>query len=111
MAEQKKSELIERYGLTAAVLNKTCSDEHILEIRENISWREVGQYLFPRARVRLSDIERDGHDEEEKRRLMLDVWQEREGDGATYDKLIEAMVKAGKNAQATEVCKLIMPGQ
>lgn len=109
MATQKKEDLIRQYHLTQGVLNKPVSDEHILEVQKTIPWREVGPYLLGRG-PKFDDIDRDGHDEEEKRKLTLDKWQDMLGDDATYDGLIEAMVKAGKNRAASEVCNLIKPG-
>ena len=109
MAEQQKKDLTQRYQLTQDVLNQPVSEEHILEIRKTIPWRDVGPYLLGTG-PKFEDIHRDGHDEEDKRRLTLAKWQETEGNDATYDRLIEAMVKAEKNKAASEVCCLIKPG-
>ena len=109
MAEQKKKDLIRHYQLTQDELNKPVSDDHILEIQKTLPWRNVGPYLLGRG-PKFDDIDKDGHDEEEKRRLTLDKWQDTEGDDATYVRLIEAMVKAGKNSAASEVCSLLKPG-
>ena len=109
MAEQQKRDLIQCYQLTPDVLNRPVSDEHIIEIQKTISWRDVGEYLLGRG-PEFTDIDRDGHNEADKRRLMLNKWQEAKGDDATYDKLIEALVKAGKIEEASGVCFLIIQG-
>ena len=109
MSEQQMKDFIKQHQLTPDVLNKPVSDEHILEIRKSFPWRDVGEYLLGRG-ARFNDIDRDGHNESEKRRLTLDKWQEGLGDDATYAKLIEAMVKAGKIKDASKVCCLIKPG-
>ena len=73
-----------------------------------ISWKEVGEYLIHRDK--LQSIEND-HEKVEKGQVMLEEWQETLGDGATYDKLIEAMVNAEKMKEACTVCKMIKPGE
>ena len=109
MAEQQKRDLHQRFQLTPNVLNKPVSDEHILEIQRTIPWRDVGEYLLGRG-PEFTDINRDCYNEADKRRLMLNKWKEAKGDDATYDKLIEALVKAGKTNEASRVCCLITPG-
>ena len=109
MVEQQKKDVIQRYQLTPDVLNKPVSDEHITEIQKTLPWREVGEFLLGRG-PKFTDIDKDGQSEADKRRLTLNKWQEALGDDATYDKLIEAMIKAGKIKEASGVCYLIKPG-
>ena len=109
MVEQQKKDLIQCYHLTPDMLNRPVSDEHIIKIQKTLPWREVGEFLLGRG-PKFTDIDRDGQSEADKRRLTLDKWQEALGDGATYDKLIEAMVKAGKIREVGDVCFLIKQG-
>lgn len=76
-----------------------------------ITWRDVG-FRLPGIdrKVDLGDIEKDGYDEADKRRKLVSLWEERNGDDATYGVMITAMVKAGKVDEATKVCKLLCTG-
>ena len=87
------------------MLDGECSKEHVQEIGKTIDWRAVGQYLL--SDVELGDIDIDGHNEGLKRTNMLNKWKEKKSFMATYSKLIEAMLKAGKGDQANGVCKLL----
>ena len=104
-----KQRLVTRYHLTQNELNRKISSEHILVIQQTISWRQVGKFLL--KRVTLDDIQKDGTDETTRRDMMLAKWQERFGNDATYDKLIDAMIKAEKIEEAEGVCNLISPGR
>ena len=55
------------------------------------------------------DIEKDGFDEVKRRQKLIDMWAEKNGDEATYDQMVTAMIKAEKINEATKVCKLLTP--
>ena len=103
---EDKQRLVTCYHLTPDVLNREVSRKHVLEIQQTISWRPVGNFLLETVTL-LDDIQKDGSDEESRREKMLNKWKERLGSGATYDKLIDAMIGAKKIAEAEGVCKLI----
>ena len=105
--QKEKKELVTDFHLTPDVLSQKVSREHKLVIQQTISWKPVGEFLLDE--VDLKDIDKDGFDEPEKRAEMLAKWQERFGRGATYEKLIDAMIKAGKKTEAEGVCQLIEP--
>ena len=82
--QKQKIDLMKRYNLTDNMIKCKCSEDHILEIQKFVSWKVVGPYL-PKIK-RLSDInaiDRDGKYEADKRRLLVDLWEERCGDDAT----------------------------
>ena len=97
--EKDKKELMQRYNFTEQFLQTKCSKFCITEIGKFISWDEVGRYLPRIERIDLSDIDRDGRHQQNKRQLLLDLWKDRNGDGATYDIMITAMLKARKKAR------------
>lgn len=69
---------------------------------------ESGRSIFTKKRLSdINAIDRDGKYEADKRRLLVDLWEERCGDDATYDAMITAMLKAGKMNEATNLCKLL----
>lgn len=109
LCADQKAQLIIRYKLTDHVLKKMVSEEHICVLGKTISWKEVGKHLLTDG-DKLQSIEND-HEKVEKGQVMLEEWQETLGDGATYDKLIEAMVNAEKMKEACTVCKMIKPGE
>ena len=108
--EQDKTELMQHYNLTECILQKKCSKNHIIEMGKCFSWKEVGDYLPRIERTDVNDIDCDGADQKDKRRRLLDLWEKRNGDGATYDVMITAMLKAGKKEEATKVCVLLQAG-
>ncbi|CAI8042505.1 Guanylate kinase [Geodia barretti] len=102
-------EQMSKYRLTEETLKKRCSDGHILDIGVFIAWRTVGPRLDKISQTDVEDIDRDGHNESERRGMLLPLWVERNGDDATYYKLIKAMLEARNGSNADEVCKLLLP--
>ena len=105
-----EEQLIRNYKLTKEMLLKRCSPEHMLDIAGFISWRDVGPRLHDIGNVDLSDIQKDGHDEADRRWRLVSLWEERNGDAATYDVMLTAMVRQRKVDQATKVCQLLKTG-
>ena len=106
-----EDQLIRKYKLTKDMLLKKCSRDHMLEIMSFISWRDVGPRLPGIDRkVDLSDIQINGHDEADRRRKLISLWEERNAYNATYDVMLTAMVRAGKVDEATKVCELLNTG-
>ena len=48
--------------------------------------------------------------QEEKRGRLIDIWLQKNGDDATYDDMITAMLKAEYKEHATSVCSLLYDG-
>ena len=108
--QQQKADLIGRYNITRAMLDGKVEDRHISNLEGIIlDWEDIAMQLL--NRVDRANVEQDGRGAARKKRMMLETWQDRNGDGATFDRLITAMVDAGQVGQATEVCKLLNPGQ
>ena len=104
-------DLAQKYQLTPEMLQQKVTDEHMLDIQDFISWRDIGPYLSEIDRVDLNDIQREGDDERDRRRRLLNKWEDRNGLDATYKNMIFAMLRAGKKGDATKVCRLLTPGQ
>lgn len=103
-------EIAKLYSVTELDLTRKCSDEHIIKIGEFVSWKDVGLHLSMITSQDIKDMESDGRDQKEKRRMLLGKWVEGNGSNATYDAMMAAMVRAGKRNEAEEVCKLLTSG-
>ena len=104
--ERVKEELLKRFELTKEQLQERCSDDHLTAISKFVSWDAVGPYLVSKQDIK--DIRKDGRDEQDRRRLLIEKWEEK-GSEATYDAMITAMLKAGKRKEAEDVFKLLTP--
>ena len=105
--EDPKAKLMKKYNLTDSTLQTKVSDDHINEIAKFVSWEDVGRHLDKIGRPGVEDIQKDGDNEDKRRRLLVDRWEDKNGDDATYDSMVTAMIKAEKIDEATEVCKLL----
>lgn len=80
-----------------------CNEFHVPDIARNVTkWREVAPYLglsLPTVEA----VERDGIDEEDKRKRMLYAWINAEGSNATFDKLVKAFEDCGNKNVAESV--------
>ena len=88
-------------------LIRAITDYHLREIERIISWREVGPRLKGISSIDIRKIDVDGHNEADQRRMLLDLWQERNGQDDTYNSMIKAMLSAGKNAEAGKVSNFL----
>ena len=107
--QQKKSELVTCYNLTPAMLNRKVEDRDIAILERIIpTFGSIAPQLL--SRVDQVEVDLDCRSEAQKKQRMLETWVDRNGDAATFDELITAMVEAELD-QAAEVCKLLNPGQ
>ena len=109
MASEQKTELVKKYKLTEKELGRECSKDHSLDIGEFISWKDVGPRLAEVDNEDVVAIDKDGRDEADKRRLLINMWKKRNGSNATYDAMITAMLKARTRSEAERVCKMLSP--
>ena len=87
-----------------------CSSDIIWQIALlPFDWRTLGRRLITPQRV--SDIDREEHDEQNKRERMLSTWLQQEGSKATYRRLVEALERLGNKGTAEKVTKLVMKGE
>ena len=83
-------ELLSRDGLEREDLERKCAARVRVKVAEHLGdWKMVGRYINIDPQ-KLDDIQVENHTEERRRVALLDAWDKREGEGATYLKLAEA---------------------
>ena len=108
--QQWRDQLIAEYKLTPAMLERKVEDGDISNIVGLIiSFDSIANKLL--SRVDRARVESDGRNETRRIQMMLETWLDRNGNAATFDVLITAMLEAGEVGQATGVCNLLNPGQ
>ena len=108
--QETKAGLMATYKLTQATLDRPVEDRYILRLERIIlDWGTIAMQLLDR--VDRQNIEEDGRTAARKKRLLLETWQDRKGNAATFDRLITAMIDAGEVGQATKVCQLLNSDQ
>ena len=84
---------------------KKCSEDFLTRVAGKIvDWKALAPHLGMTTADRVA-IDRNGHDEDDKRRILLQRWLQRNGPDATYYRLIEAFVGAEDKDTADEICK------
>ena len=101
------ADLMESSGLSEEGGNRRVSDIHIEEISRLYCkrWKLLCPHLEMEGII-VSDVDHTGNDEREKRRAFLAAWKENKGSGATYRRLLYALLKIGCREDAEAVCKL-----
>ena len=84
------------------------SESHRLDIADFIDWKAVGPRLDEITTDDITDIDKEGCDELDKRRKLVHKWWQKNGHWATYHAMIAAMLKVGRSADAGKVCKLLI---
>ena len=104
-------ELLVEVGVTRTSLDKTCTDEHLQDVALFLeSWSNVAPYLGLSSDD-VEVIQRDVHNEQGRRRKVLEVWKGKFAFKAKYRVLVEALLKIGRADQAERVCHLLAPAQ
>ena len=94
----------------ATSMDAECSSDVILNVALHpFDWRTLGRRLI--SPMCVSDIDREEHDEQNKRERMLLTWLQQEGSKATYRCLVEALERLGNKATAEKVTRLVMQGE
>ena len=106
MAQISAKDLATNLGLTADELLKPCDSKIIPSLADCFSQQRV---IFSSllSEIDLGDVDRENRTEEEKRIAALRKWKGRNGDGATYEVLVNALLKQGEKGQAESLCKLL----
>ena len=99
------------YKIKDYQLKKKISEADTLSIENFIDWRVVGPALpeIDTRKVENIDIEVRGNNELLRARKLLQVFHQRNADGATYEVLIKAMLSKELDEDATKVFKLLAP--
>ena len=103
--------IIFRHGLAKEKLQEECSQAIRLKIAAKLEdWKMVGRYLnIPSEK--LTAIERENYTESQRKIAMLDTWYKREGEGASYSRLADALYQHGRRDLIELLCKLIPPNE
>ena len=103
-------ELCKRHKLSNDHINMEVCDEHILEIYPRLEkWKRLAAHLG----LKQEDLEaiesRARNDEELMRLYMLQEWKRKNkiSETATYQVLLEALLKCSCSNSAVEVCTLL----
>ena len=98
------------YNVTDSALRQKITRKHTFEIEKFISWKVVGPKLPRMKQQDVKDIAIDvTGGQAMKRRELLNLWHQRNANGATYEAMIIAMLSEGLDEEATDVCKLLKP--
>ena len=109
MSRVTLNELLEEVGVSPTQLYRACTSEHLKDIALSLeSWRAVAPHLGL-SNAEVQEVERDGTDEKDKRRKILEVWKAGFAFKAKYMVLIKALLKIGRADQAEQVCRVLVP--
>ena len=101
-------ELTAHVGISADMLNRECSDEHVASISLFLAnWQTVAPHLGL-TEIDEEDIEEDGTKTQDKRYKILQKWKARSLFKATYKVLVDVFLKIGRADIAEKVCKLLI---
>ena len=104
--------LLTSYNLKEEHYNKEISRDHIIEFIKYYghTWRKEHLYkhLVSNSKTIISDIENERkYSEEDKRHQFFLKWQEARGSEATYEALVNALLKAKCEKGAKYLCKVL----
>ena len=102
--EREMNELISQYKLKEAILKQVCN---FFAISTFIAWFEVGRHLPEISWDDIRDIKKDGHNEKERRWLLMDCFRGKCGKNATNEVMLRAMLKSGMRSNADRLCELL----
>ena len=89
--------------------NSVCSRTH--QVAKLIgNWEDIAQELGL-TDPEIKAIQKDGHDEPERRKMMLNEWIQKNGSDATFHVLIEACRAVGEEAVAQEIASHASTGR
>lgn len=99
--------LIKQCGLTDADCNKEIRKSHLEKICRSFcnQWRLLPPQLEVGPAV-MEKLEQDYPEEQQKRAFFLQ-WKEMKGPGASYKRLISALLAVGCKEDAESVCRLL----
>ena len=104
---EELEDLLSRHGLERKDLDRRYPAEMRLEIAQLLDdWKMIGYYLGFNS-WKLNDIKIDNDSEEQRRVAVLDAWEQREGEEATYLKLAEALRHRGRADLIEKLCGMI----
>lgn len=97
------SSMIQKYGLTTEQINSKFAIAHLVA-RHIDNWRHLAPYLGLTG-PEISAISRNGHDELERRKMMLNEWIRKNGSNASYWCLLQVCLVADDKELAENICQ------
>ena len=95
---------------SSTAMNTVCTHDGIWRIAQlDFDWKRVGRRLIGDQCVR--DIDREEHDEQDRRDRMLSTWLQQAGSRATYSCLVKVLVDVGNKLTAEMVTRLVIKGE
>ena len=86
---------------------KEYSQDMILKIAAKLSdWEMAGHYLSIPSE-KLKAIDRENYSEDQRKVAMLDTWHKREGGGASYWRLANALYQHGRRDLVESLCRAV----
>lgn len=103
-------DLMGNFGVTDEDCNKEVSDEHVEMISRSHceDWESLLPYLGLKPIV-ANDIGKQNLEPREKRKKFLSQWKKIEGDNATYQQLVKALLKIQCRQDAEMILKMLQP--
>ena len=97
---------MQRHKLTKECACKKCSENFLTTKVAGIiiDWKALAPHLGM-SHPDVVAIKRDGVDEDDRRKKLLQRWLQRNGPEATYYKLIEAFIGAKYKNTADKICE------
>lgn len=105
-------DIANKVGLGAKELSKPCEESLFPLLADFVHpWRLVFASLL--NVIDLDDVESEntGHSEQEKRIAALHRWKTRNGNRATYELLLKAVLNSGKVDCAESMCQMLLDEQ
>ena len=110
MAEQGPSlnDILSQYALKEMDLSKMCPREVRNEIASKLDdWKMIGFSLgFPKEK--LTSIGRENETQDLCKIALLDFWSKREGEGASYLKLVDALYRRQRRDLVEFLCTKLL---
>ena len=100
--------LLEHYELTEKESNREMSNRNLNAISNSCCrrWRDLLAHL-ELPDILIEDLERNYAKEEERRYNFFSKWKEREGSGASYKRLVMALLDINCRDDAEKVLKIL----
>ena len=100
-------EILSQHNLQRVHLDKECSEDMRREVAiKMINWKMIGRH-FGIPKEKIAAIRQDEECEEERRVALLETWSRKEGERATYWKLMDALYNNGRGDLVDYLCRRI----
>ena len=107
MAAVTVDELVKQTSIQPERLDEKVNNDHLLKIALFLrSWRLVALHLGL-SDIDVSDLEKEGKDEQEKRIKALQKWKDKFAFKATYRMLVEVLLQLSMADTAENICHIL----